>query len=74
MIIDLKVLPEVARHIVSTRTDSEAVDIWWSNGCNEEGEDYYELNIDNYDNTQNFHYKYGWGEITSLEEALEELE
>lgn len=74
MLIELKILPEVATHIVSTRTDQEVVDMWWSNGCNEEGEDYYELYIDSHDNNQNFYYKYGWGEINSLEEALEELE
>jgi|GEM_PF-5029936 len=74
MFIELNGLPEVTRHIVSFRTNHEVVDLWWSNGCNEEGEDYYELYIDSHDNSQNFYYKYGWGEIESLEGALEELE
>jgi len=74
MFIELKELPEVTRHIVTMRTDYEVVDLWWSNGCNEEGEDYYELYIDSHDNNQNFYYKYGWGEIESLDGALEQLE
>jgi len=74
MFVELKGLPEVTRHIVSMRTNSELVDLWWSNGCNEEGEDYHELYIDSHDNKQNFYCKYGWGEIESLEEALEGLE
>ncbi|MBE7896151.1 hypothetical protein G7L40_20390 [Paenibacillus polymyxa] len=74
MIIELKRLPDVTRHMVGERTNDPNMDIWWVNGCNEEGEDYYELYIDSHDNHHSFYYKYGWGEIKSLEEALEELE
>ncbi|MHB0943354.1 hypothetical protein ACYCSU_17030 [Paenibacillus sp. ALE1] len=74
MLIELKRLPEEIRNIIRERTNDKVIDVWWANSCNNEGEDFHELYIDSNDSLNNLYFKYGWGEITSLEEALEELE
>lgn len=74
MIIDVCKLPNDIRLKIQKQTNDLRVDIIWSNGCNEEGEDYYEVSIDSEDNQFNYFCNSGWGNIETLEEALEELE
>ncbi|MBD8839373.1 hypothetical protein IFU39_16295 [Paenibacillus sp. CFBP 13594] len=74
MIIQVDRLPLETKSIVEQQTTDVEVDLYWSNGCNSEGEDYYELEINSMDYKNHFHSKSGWGEILNLEQALEELD
>ena len=74
MLIEIERLPESVKSIIREKTSDKEVDVFWSNRCNEEGEDWYELQIDSADELTTFFYKEGWGEICSIEEALEEFE
>ncbi|OZB98105.1 hypothetical protein [Paenibacillus sp. XY044] len=74
MIIEVGKLPDSVKSIIRQQTTDSEVDVYWSNGCNEEGEDFYELQVESTDNQITYFYKEGWGEINGIEEALEELE
>ncbi|WP_440110108.1 hypothetical protein [Paenibacillus sp. QZ-Y1] len=74
MIIDIEQLSSEIQSVIKNQTNEKKVDFYWGNFCSDEGEDCHELYIDSEDNQINYIYRTGWGEITSLEEALEELE
>ncbi|MNI74976.1 hypothetical protein D3C73_1310940 [compost metagenome] len=74
MLVKTNGLPIKLKEFIQTKTSSQVVDVWWSNGCNEEGEEYSELYIDDGETLETVFSTNTWGEIYNLEEALEELE